>query len=294
MSKHSEYREQSDKKLFDFMGISHPYSRPPDKHARETDLTKIVTISDPHEPYADRRPFDECERLHKDAETLVITGDVGDYYSKSRFKKTRLQSFASELRSVFFRLEWAATHFKRVEVMIGNHDNRPEKQISSLFQGHEELMIMTEQNLLAYMASYFDNVEVVGTQLDLLGIDELITGTMTHIYQRGDIVFTHAERANANRVVLMQNISKYLRDWSQVLCLQPYTVIAQAHNHTDLKMSMGVEKWFLMPCAMTTKSVGAEYIFSSKMYGTPPNVGYSLFFQEGGHTDYNRSGNVLL
>jgi hypothetical protein len=172
--------------------------------------------------------------------------------------------------------------------MIGNHDNRPEKTISNLFEGNVDLLIMTEQNLLKYIASYFDNVEIVGTQLDNRDF------ILTHIYQFGDIVFTHGELSRVQKTATLEYISKYLYRWSEMLELKPYTFIAQAHNHTDLKTTMGRERWYSLPTACDPYSMGMEYIFGSRMVGNPPSVGYTLFYQFHGVTDYNLSNNVLV
>ena len=82
--------------------------------------------------------------------------------------------------------------------MIGNHDNRPEKTIGALFEGNVDLLIMTEQNLLRRIASYFPNVQVVGTQLDSRDF------ILTHIYQFGDIIFTHGELSRVQKTAVAE------------------------------------------------------------------------------------------
>src|SRR5689334_8394789 len=114
MTNAEEYIQRGEERLFGFMGLNYPYNRPVSKWSKDFDPSKIVCVSDPHEPYGAFPVFQEVERLHKDAEVLVCPGDVGDYYSKSRFKKNQNVDFKLEVRSVFLRLEWMATHFRRV------------------------------------------------------------------------------------------------------------------------------------------------------------------------------------
>ena len=265
-----------------------PYSRPMSDWNQDADPSKILVLSDLHEPYGNTQVFAEVEHRHKDAQTLIIPGDLGDYYSKSRFRKTKHVSFKDEVRAVFYRLEWMATHWKTVKVQLGNHDNRPEKQIAALFDGNTDILIMTEQNLLKHLASYFDNIEVVGQQLDGTGI------SLTHIYQHGDIIFTHGEISRARREATLEKVSQYLHYRRDMLNLKPYRVVAQGHNHADMKMNMGSETWLMLPTASNPYSVGFEYIWKADMRGHPPAVGYTALIQDKGETDTNSIHNHVL
>jgi hypothetical protein len=287
-------REKEQEFLENLLGVTYPYSRPPRQWREEIDPEKIIALPDPHEPYGCQRVYDQLERQEMDAGTLIVTGDLGDYYSKSRFRKTRHQSFEEEVRSVFYRLEWLATRFRRVLVMMGNHDNRPEKTIADVIP--VDLIVMTEGNLLKHLAGYFDNVEVVETKViggqPYNGKDVKIA--MSHIYQHGDIIFSHIERSATQYTSLLAAISQQLHRWGGVIGLEPYRVIAQSHNHADLRMTMGQEKWFLMPAAAEPVSYGMEYIFNTRMIGSPPATGYAVFYQREGVTDYSRSHNILV
>jgi predicted phosphodiesterase len=275
-------------RFLEHFNIPTPYFRPASDWHSEADPSKILVLSDLHEPYGNVSVFAECQNRHKDAGTLIVPGDLGDYYSKSRFRRTKDVAFKDEVGAVFYRLQWMATHWKSVKVMLGNHDNRPEKQIASLFDGRTDILILTEQNLLTHLASYFDNVEVVGQQLDGTGIN------LTHLYQFGDIVFCHGEVSRARREATLEKLSMYLHTRRHMLNLKPYSVIAQGHNHADMRMNMGSESWFMLPTASDPFSTGFEYIWKADMRGHPPAVGYSVFHQDRGQTDYNSSHNYVL
>jgi len=277
------------------MGMEYPYKRPKSSWGKAVP-DKILSIADPHNPYVSIKTLKAAERDEKDAALLIIPGDVGDYYSKSRFRKTRHWDFAQEVRAVFLFLEWAANNWRSVKIMLGNHDDRPEKQIMDIMGNDTDLLILTEQNLLLNLSTFFDNVEMVGTQIagDPLDDGRRHKVNLTHIYQHGDIVFTHGEKSMAQASSLMMGISQYLHRWKGLFGLKPYRIIAQAHNHADFRQTMGGEKWIQLPAACDPVSVGMEYIFSKRMVGTPPCTGYSIFYQSNGETDYNRSGNILL
>lgn len=278
---------ENQKKLFEFMGLEYPYRRPQPKYPK-TDPDKILVISDPHEPYGNEVVMRHLRENERDAGLVIVPGDVGDYYSKSRFRKTKHQSFKEELRGIFMRLEWLSLHWKQSLVMIGNHDNRPEKKISAIFGDETELLIMTEQNLLDLLASYFPNIKLVGTQLD--GTDTYLT----HIYQHGDAIFTHGELSAKQGTMVLDRVEGWLDQWSQHLKLRPYRVLMQAHNHRDLNQYYGQRKRVLLPTASDPFGLGLEYIYGSRMIGTPPAVGYTVMYQRNGITDINRIHNIIF
>ena len=284
----TDYQHEQEIAFLKNFNIPTPYQRPMSDWDSDADPTKILVLSDIHEPYGNVSVFAEVQNKHKDAQTLIVPGDLGDYYSKSRFKKTKDVSFKDEVRAVFYRLQWMATNWRNVRIMLGNHDNRPEKQIAALFDGRTDILVLTEANLLAHLASYFDNIQVVGTQLDGTGI------SLTHLYQHGDAIFCHGEISRARREATLEKISMYLHHRREMLNLKPYRVIAQGHNHADLKMHMGSEDWFMLPTASDPFSVGFEYCWRADMRGHPPAVGYSIFHQDNGETDVNQSNNFVL
>ena len=275
-------------RLFEFMHLPFPYRRPKSQWLPRPNRNKILSLSDPHVQFHNRVVFSHALKNEKDAATLVVPGDLGDYYSKSRFKKTRVVPFNQELRAVFFILEWMATNWRDVRIMIGNHDNRPEKHLLNTLGSEIDLLIITEANMLKQLAAYFDNVRLVGTQLDKTDIN------LTHIYQHGDIIFTHGEISLKANSANLDRVQTYLSDWGGLLNLRPWRVIAQGHNHRDTIDSSGPYKRFLLPTASNPFSPGFEYIYSSRMIGRPPSIGYSIFYQYNGETDCNGSKNVIF
>jgi predicted phosphodiesterase len=287
--KQSEKYETDQERLFRFMKLPYPYHRPPQALAPIT-AGKILCISDPHVPYQNAVVHRHIQKHERDAETVVVSGDLGDYYSRSRFRKTRYVPFCDELAAVFQYLEWLATNFRTVRVMIGNHDNRPEKHVVGAIEGtgRVDLLIMTEQNMLKHLAAHFDNIEVVGAQLDSTDIN------LTHIYQHGDIIFTHGEISLKANSANLDRVEEYLDNWKHILDLAPFRVVAQGHNHRDSVDSSKDRKRFLLPTASDPFSIGFEYIYGSRMQGKPPAIGYSVFHQYKGVTDVNDSKNIVF
>lgn len=278
------YEEQS-QAFLEYMGIEYPHV--PGKNLWiGGNKDKIVVFADPHEPYAIDEIFEEAYREHGDAETIIVAGDLGDYYSKSRFRKSYKVDFKVELRAIFTRLEWLSTHYKKVLVLEGNHDNRPQKKIDEIFgDGDIDLKILTEMHVLQRLSSYFENIEIVGTKIE----NHEHSIFLTHIYQHGDIIFTHAEKSNKQDTAVGDVISNYLHRWSRKLKLKPFRVICQAHNHRGSKTIKGDEMWMLIPCSMQEISIGGEYIYTPRLAGDPPVRGYAIFEQKNGITNWNKS-----
>lgn len=284
----SDVEIEREAQLFEFMDVPYPYVPPIHKWTTKCDPDKFLVLADPHEPYGEKRVYDAVLKHHKDAETVIIAGDLGDYYSKSRFRKRRAQSFDEELQSVFYRLAWLSQNWERVRIEPGNHDNRPEKHIQDLLGVDPTLLIMTETNLLGWLASFFDNVKIVGTTLGSSKI------SLSHIWQCGDIVFTHAEISRQLAESAMRRLSEQLHRWSKMLGLEPYTVIAQGHLHQVMKKKDGSEWWMCLPMSSDPYSAGSEYVYEPRFAYSPPAVGYTVFFQHNGLTDINKSNSVIL
>lgn len=276
----------NEKEFFHFIRVKYPYNRPKSQWSKNTCKEKIVCISDPHEPFGDETIYNEILK-HKDAYTIIICGDYGDFYSKSKFRKTKYHSFQDELNKIFLRTEYLSTHFKNVIIIKGNHDDRPLKYMLDKIDGEVDLLVFMELDLLKRISNYFDNVKIAGTELS----EDIV---ISHIYQHGDIVFTHAEISREQPSAIMDRISRQLHKWRNYLKIKNYNIIAQGHNHIEGKFSLGSEKYFLLPCAANIYSKGFNYIYDPRLRGHPPLTGYSIFYQDNGETDYNRSYNYII
>ena len=117
---------------------------------------------------------------------------------------------------------------------------------------------------------------------------------LTHIYQHGDIVFTHAELSRTQKTTALEYISTKLFRWRGIWGLRPYRIVAQGHNHQALYSPIGTEIHYMLPCCADIYSVGMEYIHGSRMVGNPPQTGYVVFYQnDDGNTDDRRTRIVL-
>ena len=283
-----EYLREVEKNFFETIGLPYPYERPKQRLSKRINKEKIFVLADIHEPFALDQQIRNAVMKHNDSSRCVVVGDLGDFYSKSRFPKRKAGDFYEELREIFYRLEFLSTHFTEVDILLGNHDNRPQKKFMNLLSEDSDLMILTENDLIKRLASYFPNVFVVGIKLYGTEVIEV-----THFWQLGDIVFCHGELSRKQSSAILERISDYLKLWKKELNLKPYRVIVQGHNHRAAKIISGEELRILAPCSMDTKSKGGEYVYSSRLIGEPPSKGYVLLYQKNGKTDFNKSNFYL-
>lgn len=282
-SKLSKHHDDQDTRFLEFIGREAGYKAPKKDHAKKTLPGKLVVVSDPHEPYSRRSIWEEIQTHHKDAEHIHINGDIADFYSKSRFKKTEHENFQNELRAVFDRLEWLSTNWKRVTIIRGNHDNRTEKAMAGLLDS--DMLFLTEQDVLSYMCAWFDNIEVVGERINVEGK----TVSISFVWQFNDIIFTHIERSQKQSSALLDTIGQQLHKWSRLFNLKPYRIIIQAHNHRASFDTNGVEYLYLCPMLANVATTGLKYALSPSLNGAPPVSGYMVLFHENGVTDVNKT-----
>jgi len=284
----SDIHTEQEKAFLEAFNIPFPYVPPEPKFAEKIDPRKILVLADPHEPFSLQRVYDNALANHHDAAMVVIPGDLGDYYSKSRFKKTHYVSFRDEVEAIFHRMEWLSAHWPQVKIMLGNHDNRPEKAIQSLLQVDVELLILTEARLLHHMAAYFPNIEVVQHQIVNTGCG------LTFLWPYGDILFAHVQISRTQASATTEYIDHWLYDWDGVFKLPKYRLLLQAHNHQSDKRDIDGRTLMLAPTASDIYSVAMEYARGPKPMKLPPATGYTVLYHDEGRVSTNECHNIIL
>ena len=279
-----EQHIKEDTAFLEFIGKSYPYIPPKKNFNKKIDNEKIINVSDPHEPHSFQPVWDDVLKYHHNAHHIHINGDIADFYSKSRFKKTEHQEFSKELRAIFDRLEWLSTNWKKVTLIRGNHDNRVEKLLANLL--NSDMLFLTKRDILGYMCAYFDNVELVGERITS---GDGSTADIDFIWQCGDIIFTHIERSQKQSSGLLETISSQLHKWSRIFNLKPYRVIMQGHNHRCTFDTNGIEYLYICPMAACLTTTGLKYALSPSLNGAPPVMGYIEIYQKDGITDINKT-----
>jgi hypothetical protein len=260
----------------------------PAKAKAHTGRLKILVIPDIHAPFHDQAAIAAMLEREKDIDIAVLMGDIGDSYSLSRFLKYDPVSYEEELASVTLLLQAFSERFPLIRVITGNHDGpRLEKQLLERLSGDMVMAIrsMTGGTLdpIEVLCRRFPNIERVTPKAG--------AHSLRWMTQIGDAVFMHAEKWSKVPGSAMRAIDEWVTDFEDVIGLQDYRVLIQAHTHA-LSWFPWKANRLLVECGCLAKSQG--YQFTARIGGRPQRRGYVYLEQVDGKTDINRSRMVWL
>jgi predicted phosphodiesterase len=249
---------------------------------------RIVIASDFHAPFQDPWAVAELINREKGADTLIINGDIQDFYSISRFTKYEQVSMESELAAVDALLGQLSAAFPEVVLVSGNHDTaRFEKQIRQYLS--PELMHVVEfltggsLSVLRVIAKRYPNVRFADTKAGRFDVG--------WFYQHGDLITAHAEKFSRVPGSALRGIEEWFTDQEAALGLEPWRVIVQAHTH-----QLGWFPWksnrLLVEGGCMCATHG--YQLQARIMGRPQRLGYVTLEQSKGVTDLNSVRMVWL
>lgn len=261
----------------------------PAKRPVKVGRQKIVIASDFHAPFHHQQYVAEMFERERDADLLVIAGDLQDHYSVSRFTKYESVPFEQEMAAVTLLLEQMSERFPRVLIVEGNHDRpRFEKQLREKLS--EEMVKVVEYlsggNLSCVRAAArrFPNVELAGNRID----GRYDVGWYAQV---NDLIVSHMERFSRVPASTLRSVEEWFSDFERVLGLRPWRVIVQAHTH-----ALGWFPWhadkLLVESGCMCRTAG--YQLTPRAGGRPQRQGYVTLEQLDGVTDRNSVHPVWL
>jgi predicted phosphodiesterase len=267
--------------LDDFIGRSarpQPVKTAAAKHSR----ARIVIASDFHAPFQCNESVAELiTREGGRADTLIVNGDIQDFYAISRFTKYESVSIESELAAVDALLGQLSSAFPEVVLVGGNHDtHRFEKQLRSLLSLElvHVIEFLTGGNLsvLRVIAQRYPNVRFAESHVGRFNVG--------WFYQHGDLICAHAEKYSRVPGAALRGIEEWFTDQDETLGLQPWNVLVQAHTH-----QLGWFPWksdrLLVEGGCMCQTHG--YQLQARIMGRPQRRGYVTLEQSAGVTDIN-------
>jgi hypothetical protein len=249
---------------------------------------KIVICGDPHAPFQSK---DAIRRMvdaeAKDADRLVINGDLTDLQNWSRHDKFG-QKFTprDEIAEAQALLNFFSESFPRVDIVGGNHDAR---WIKYMVARNVEAGVLEAFRLLCphfdsplhLLAKDLPNVSLVPRQ-------KIGHAEFGFFHQIGDLITTHAEVYSKipNRAV--GNVIHWLKSYAEPqMLVKPFKVVVQNHTHqfgltwNDFGV-YGIENGCMC-------DVG-DYCSNPQLRGAPRPwlKGYTVAHQVNGVTDISR------
>lgn len=246
------------------------------------DVQRIVIAGDFHAPFQDN---DVVATLIADegprADTLVISGDLIDHYSISRFIRYEHVPIEQEIAGADALLGQLAAAFSDVLVVEGNHDKpRFEKQLRTMLSPEMmhciELLTGGNLSIVHLLAKRYPNVRFAP---QAAGPYKL--GWLTQV---GDLVVSHAEKFSSVPGAALRKIEEGLTDFDHVYGLKPWRVLVQAHTHAHSVVCWHADRLLVEGgCCCITHG----YQLTARMGGRPQRQGYVTLTQHKGATDLN-------
>lgn len=257
-----------------------PKVKPP-KYQSKADR-RYVIAGDFHAPFQDNEAVAELIAQESGtADTLIISGDLMDFYSISRFIKYEHIPIEQEIAGADALLSQLAASFSDVLIIEGNHDTqRFEKQLRSLVSPEMmhciELLTGGNLSILRMLAKRHPNVRFAPQQAGHYKL-----GWLTQV---GDLIVSHAEKFSSVPGSALRKIEEGMTDFERVYGLQPWRVLVQAHTHAYSMIPWHSDKLLVEGgCCCLTHG----YQLTARMGGRPQRIGYTTLTQRDGRTDLN-------
>jgi len=250
---------------------------------------KILSLSDIHFPLGREDLLKQVIEEHKDADIVVVNGDLIEGYIFSTFAKSKVIAAIDEYNIAFEFIRILSNLFPKVVLVEGNHDVRPSKFLGSIGVDRAASSVL-QPNLMARMAN--------GERLDASGV--LI------------------EKLDFSNVYFEKRQSWYIKV-GKTLFIHPHTRGGSAPGHTVLEMGKKLLLGYpdgevdSVVCGHTHqiyKGVVNNKLFieqgclagmlaylwkANNTYSKNYQNGYAVIYQDAeGNTDFNRSGPIYL
>jgi UDP-2,3-diacylglucosamine pyrophosphatase LpxH len=257
-----------------------PKVKPPKWEAKKEQ--RLCVAGDFHAPFHD--PDVVASLIANEGprtDTLIISGDLMDFYSISRFLKYERVTIEQEIAGTDALLGQLSAAFPDVLIVSGNHDSqRFEKQLRTLLAPEMmhviELLTGGNLSVIHMLAKRYPNVRFAPQQAG--------THTLGWMTQVGDLLVTHAEKFSRVPGSAVRQIDEGLTDFDHVYNLKPWRVLLQAHTHAASIIPWKADRLLGETGCMC---VTHGYQMTARMGGRPQRQGYVTLTQHAGITDVN-------
>jgi len=250
------------------------FTKVPEEFKGKKNPNKDLLIADVHAPFHHKELFKQTIDDNLDAQNLWIAGDWWDFYSKSFYRKTQHIDFHIEFREAFAQLWKLSDKFDKIYLMLSNHDMRFTKWMYDNVPS--EALAFTDSTFQRRILQVIPNLKVVEQTTDR----ERKVG---YVFQHKNMVLTHIEMSRKNVGQVVQEVCKELHRWEDAFRLKKYDMLLQAHNHQSAKVKYGSKFLYQIPCLVDIAQPSFDYVFSGKLQGNPPALGYVVLnkFEDG-------------
>jgi predicted phosphodiesterase len=243
---------------------------------------KILSLSDIHFPFQNQELIDEIIEEHRDADILVLNGDLLDGYAASSFAKDKNIPMHLEYTMALDFVRKVATIFSQVYIVRGNHEQRLEKYFANKIDATMQMFAC--KDTLYYLAKGYvldENGIHVGT-IEMPNVFYNPQGN-PWILQLNKTVFLHPSSFTSAPLSTVIKACDYLQnflDWDS------YDSVVMGHTH---KLGKAIYRGkLIMEQGCLVKLM--EYQRNAKFTKEPTTLGYAVIYQdENGNTLFNET-----
>lgn len=273
--------EEAWAKWMQAIGMAKDRYTPPTRRANLSKKRKILVIPDLHAPFHQEDMFAAMLEREADADHVICIGDLGDSYSLSRFEKYERMPYRDEWASVNLCMQEMASRFPSVEIVIGNHDSRLERQLRvRLTEDMVDAIHLITGGILCpitAMAKRYPNVTIAQHRTPDGGHIDWFTTC-------GDAWLGHPERFSRVPGSAIRSVEEWIVDNEIALGMEQYRLVVMGHTHAMSWIPWRAGK-LLVECGCLATTQG--YMKSPRVGGRPQRRGYVTFEQTNGRTDLN-------
>jgi len=250
----------------------------------ETITRKILCISDLHIPFDRDDLVYKIIQDHKDADILVVNGDLLDLYAVSTWPKERSIILRKEYDIAMEYMKVFSRTFKNVVFTRGNHEYRLNRYFHSNISPSVSFMVSKEILSRLVRGEVYDEEGNVVTQHAFNNI-HYDSGPEAWFVKIGKAMFIHPtsfSRVEGKTVISGQ---EYFMERTDIQAV----VLSHTHQQVQIpsRNKMCIETGCLC-CPM-------DYEKQGKLQYKAMTLGYTVIYQDAeGNVDFNRSHNVYL
>lgn len=246
---------------------------------------KILSISDFHIPFDRDDLITKAINDHRDADILVVNGDMLELYAVSSWPKERRVALEHEYEIAIEYLKAFSSIFPHVVITRGNHEFRLQRYMNKNIT--EEVSFMVSKDILTRLAN--GEVWKNGNIVEKLDFDNVhYDGDAQEAWQIqiGKTIFMHPKNWSAVEAkIAVKGGAMWAQRNGDVDC------IVAAHTHKQGKVISRGKLCIEQGCLCAP----LDYSKSGSLNFTPQDLGYAVIYQDSqGNCDFNQSGFVFM
>lgn len=249
---------------------------------------KIITFSDLHIPFFLWEDMRVALSNHRDANYVVLNGDILDAYIFSTFSKSKRVAALKEYNAAFDLVHFLSDNFENIVVVSGNHDYRTSRAVQKAGFEKEASQVF-RPDLLARISNG-EKLNKYGELIEKLDFSNVTYQVQDSWYVRiGKTIFCHPSGFGSRYPGA--TVVKLLDHFQNRFSETDFDSIVVGHTHKVYKGVVG-GKLLIEQGAMAHS---LPYQFKPDLRFKNAMNGYAIIYQDAnGNTNFNDSTPIYL